>query len=356
MNILTRIWVWLTGRSAQPAFPHLYWMLNSSWISQAVYVAARLDIAERLRGGPLSVTELAQQCQAEETPLLQVLRALAGFGVFRQDDAGRFALTPQAEPLLHDAPHSVHAYAILYGEQLYGAAGRMVRQVQTGEPAFKLHFGESIWDFYKNHDKEAETFDRFMSFATDDHNKYIVSAGTFSQYKHVVDVGAGRGSLLSAVLKANPRLKGTWFDRQEVLPEARLRLESEGLAERCDLIAGNFLDEIPSGADLYLIKHVLHDWSDDQTLRIVRNIADTMSENSRLIIVEAVLDPHNGRDGLCKLRDLEQMFWTGGRVRTKVEFENLLKPAGLTISKITRTPIVDVCLIEVVKTRYPSLS
>jgi hypothetical protein len=351
MNWLTRIWNLLAGpkHSAlrQPEYPHLFWLLNSAWLCQAAYVVARLDIAERLRNGPLTAGELAKQCGAQETPLLQVMRALAGYGVFSQDQAGRFAINDQARPLLHDAEFSIHSYALVWGEQLYAACGQMLEQVKTGTTGFSLTFGQPIWDFYRGHPREANTFDTFMSAATDLHVQSITSNYRFTAFRRVADIGAGRGSLLSAVLHSSPHLQGIWYDRPEVLPEATARIQREGLADRCQLVAGSFLEEVPAGADLYLIKHVLHDWEDDMATRIVGNIARAMGQDSTLIIIEAVMDDRDRADGLCKLRDLEQMFWTGGRVRTRADFDRILRPAGLAITKITSTAIVDVRLIEV---------
>ncbi|HTN76077.1 MAG TPA: methyltransferase, partial [Pirellulaceae bacterium] len=326
---------------------HLYWLFNCAWLCQAAHVAARLDIAERLRDGPLTARELAAQCGAQETQLLQVLRALAGFGVFSQDAQGRFRLNAQAEPLLHNAAFSLRSYAIVWGDQLYPAAGQMLEQVRTGKTGFEVAHGQTIWNFYEHHQPESDAFDTFMSDATNLHVRSITQAYRFSQHRRVVDVGAGRGSLITAILKASPDLQGTWYDRPEVLPEAQQRVAREGVSNRCELMPGNFLESVPSGADLYVIKHVLHDWADEPAQRIIGNIAQAMGAGSKMMIIEAVLDERDSVDGLGKMRDLEQMFWTGGRVRTRAEFERILAPSQLTITKITRTPIIDVCLIEI---------
>jgi hypothetical protein len=351
MNTLRRLFARLAGHTRPPRFPHLYWMLNASWLSQAVYVASALDVAERLRAGPLGIDELAARCGARPVPLGQVMRALAGFGVFARDAAGRYALTPAAEPLLHDAPFCIRSYAAVYGEQLHAAAGRMLEQVRDGETGFRKAHGETIWDHYRADPRAADVFDTFMSDATDLHVRSITAAYPFARHRRVVDVGAGRGSLLAAVLRSAPALSGVWYDRPEVLPAARAALERAGLAGRCEFEAGNMLERVPPGADLYLIKHVLHDWADEPAARILAAIAAAMPRDSRLIIIEAVLDERDGVDGLAKLRDLEQMFWTGGRVRSQREFAGILAPAGLEIEAVTRTPIVDVCLLQVARRR-----
>lgn len=343
------LWTWLSrlaGLQRQPTFPHLYWMLNTAWASHAVYVVSSLDVAEHLRHGPLAVEELARRCGAQPVPLGQVMRALAGFGVFHRDAVGRYAINSAARPLLHDSPFCIRSYAAVWGDQLAPAAGRMLAQVRDGDTGFSHAHGRAIWDHYRADPAAADTFDTFMSDATDLHVKSIMAAYPFARHRRVVDVGAGRGSLLTAVLLAAPHLRGVWYDRPEVLPAAREAIETAELSPRCELQSGNFLETVPGGADLYLIKHVLHDWADEPAGRIVGNIAAAMGPESRLLIIEAVLDERDGIDGLAKLRDLEQMFWTGGRVRSRKEFARLLDPVGLEIDSVTRTPIVDVCLIR----------
>jgi len=348
------LWRWLSrmaGYQRQPRFPHLYWMLNTAWVSHAVYVVSKLDVAEHLRKGPLSIEELSVRCGAVPAQLGQVMRALAGFGVFRRDALGRYALNAAARPLLYDAPFCIRSYAAVWGEQLAPAACRMLDQVRDGRTGYAHAHGHTIWDHYRSDPAAADTFDTFMSEATDLHVKSITAAYPFARHRRVVDVGAGRGSLLTAVLQAAPQLRGVWYDRPEVLPAAAEAIERAGLQNRCELTPGSFLEAVPGGADLYLIKHVLHDWADEPAGRILANIAAAMGEESRLLIVEAVLDDRDGRDGLAKLRDLEQMFWTGGRVRSRSEFDRLLAPVGLEIESLTPTPIVDVCLLGVRRKR-----
>lgn len=351
MTWLRRLVARFAGHTRPPRFPHLYWMLNAGWLSQAVYVASALDVAEQLRAGPLGIDELAARCGARPVPLGQVMRALAGFGVFARDAAGRYSLTPAAEPLLHDAPFCIRSYAAVFGEQLYSAAGRMLEQVREGATGFEKAHGAPIWEHYRADTRAGDVFDTFMNDATDLHVRSIAAAYPFHRHQRVVDVGAGRGSLLAAVLQSAPALSGVWCDRPEVLPAARAALELAGVAGRCTFEPGNMLERVPAGADLYLIKHVLHDWADESAARILTAIAEALSRDARLIIIEAVLDEHHGVDGLTKLRDLEQMFWTGGRVRSEREFTALLAPAGLEIDAVTRTPIVDVCLLQVARRR-----
>ena len=202
MNWFLRQLLRWTGNQSQPKFPHLYWLLNCSWLCQAVYVAAKLDIAELLRAGPQSASELAAKCGAQEVQLMQVLRALAGFGIFSQDSQGRFALNSQSSPLLRDADFSIHSYATVWGEHLGPAASKMLEQVRTGKSGFELAHGKPIWEFYRDHPDASDAFDTFMSDASDLHSSSIVRTYRFSQHQCIADIGAGRGSLISSILKS----------------------------------------------------------------------------------------------------------------------------------------------------------
>lgn len=336
---------WLASRSRPPEPPHIYWIFNAAWLAQAAYVAAALDVAEVLRERPLSIEQLADRCGARPGPLGQVMRALAGFGVFSRCEDGRWALNSAALPLLADADFSVKSYAAVWGEQLYASAGRMLQQVREGVTGFEQVHGRTIWDHYRHAAVDADRFDTFMSDATTLHVRSILEVYPFARHARVVDVGAGRGRLLAAVLAATPTLRGVWYDRPELLDAATALLTAAGVDDRCERVAGDFLREVPGGADLYLIKHVLHDWPDALAVEILQNIAAAMDTGARLLVIEAVPSEADGQDGLAKLRDLEQMVWTGGRVRSRREFETLLQKAGLVIESLTPTAITDACVL-----------
>ena len=346
MSFLHRWIARLKNRPNQPVFPGTHWMMNTAWLCQAVYVVAKLDVAERLRHGPLAIDGLAAACDVQTVPLLQVMRALAGFGIFTVTADGRWALNAEARRLLGDDPLSVRPYALVCGEQLWSAAGRMLEQLRTGRTGFEHAHGAPIWSHYAATPKDADVFDTFMSAVTDIHVRWLTAAYPFARHHRVVDVGAGRGRLLSAMLATAPNLHGVWYDRAEVLPAARVLLAEAGVAARCEFVPGSFLERVPPGADLYVIKHVLHD---EPAGAILKNIAAAMEPSSRLLVIEGLLDERSGRGGLAKIRDLEQMFWTGGRVRSQAEFSGLLAPAGLEIVGVVDTPIADMSLIHVRK-------
>jgi hypothetical protein len=188
-----------------------------------------------------------------------------------------------------------------------------------------------------------------MSAVTEWQQENIVGAIDFSPYRCVVDVGGGCGGLLARILQANPHLQGTVFDQPHIRERASARIQEEKLQSRCTFVGGNFLEEVVQGADLYIIKHVLHDWADPDVVTILRNISRAMPEDSTLIIIEAVMNDANCVDRIVKMRDIEQMIWSGGKVRTESEFVSLAGKAGLRLSEIMRTQVVDVCLIKCYK-------
>lgn len=349
---MNRLRTWLTrllGHNQQPVYPAPYWLMSCAWLCPAVYVVAKLEVADRLRDGPLALERLAAECGVQAVPLRQVMRALAGFGIFTVDHQGRFELNAHSRRLLRDDPDSVRPYSLVCGEQLWPAASRLLEQLQTGRTGFEIAHGSPIWEHYARNPSDADVFDTFMSAATDAHVRRLATAYPFARHRRVVDVGAGRGSLLRAILTVAPRSYGIWYDRAEVLPAAEEHMTAAGLASRCEFRAGSFLEHVPGGADLYVIKHVLHDWPDEPAGTILGNIAAAMATDSTLLIVEALLDERPGGDGLVKVRDLEQMFWTGGRVRSREDFSRILEPVGLAIDSVARTPIADMCLIRVRK-------
>jgi hypothetical protein len=193
-------------------------------------------------------------------------------------------------------------------------------------------------------------FDELMSAATAFHVDAILDAWDFGGSHRVVDVGAQRGVLLGAVLARYPSVRGVWFDRAEELPAGREGLEGRGLSRRCEFVVGSFFDEVPSGGDLYVLKHVLHDWPDPSVATILANVARAMPREASLLIIEGVLDAADPSDGPCLLRDLEQMAWTGGRLRTRKELEALLETAGLRGLQLRRTPIPDLRLLHARRT------
>src|ERR687886_2700100 len=225
------------------------------FISRAICVVARLGIVDLLKDGPLDTESLAAAAGVHAPSLYRVLRALASVGIFAEAADGRFGLTPRAEPLRSDAPDSIRAYILLLGEQWYsGPADHLLHSVQTGRPAFEQVHGADFFTFLARDPGATAVFDAAMTSRSVQENEAIASAYNFAGLGTVVDVGGGHGSLMAAILRANPGLRGVLFDRPQVVAEARRRLEAAGLGGRCEVVGGDFFASVPVGGDAYLLK------------------------------------------------------------------------------------------------------
>jgi len=176
-------------------------------------------------------------------------------------------------------------------------------------------------------------------------SRALVRAGVFAD---VVDVGGGNGSLISAVLRANPAMQGTLFDLPHVADAGRRQLEKAGLANRCEVIAGSFLESVPSGGDAYMLKWILHDWNDEQSVAILRNCHRAMGPSGKVLLVESVI-PGRNEPFFHKFMDLNMMVMNGGRERTIEEYRQILGTAGFGLGKVIQAP-AELAVIEGVRT------
>ncbi len=312
-------------------------MISGFWISRAIYVAAKLGIADHLRDGHRTFDELAAATGTHAPSLYRVLRALASVGVFTEDEKRRFALTPLAETLRTDVPDSLRAFATVeLGEEHYPAWGELLHSVKTGEIAFDRAFGMPVWNFFEQNPENAKTFNDAMTGFTLAVNDTVLSSYDFSSIGKIVDVGGGHGSLIASILKANPKMTGVLFDAPPVIEGARHRIRDEGIAERCEAVAGDFFESVPSGGDAYIVKWIIHDWDDERSVSILRNCHRAMAENGRLLLVEAVV-PHGSEPHFSKYMDLNMLVMTGGRERTEDEYRALLKASGFRLTRIIPT-------------------
>jgi len=311
-------------------------MLTGSWVTQALYVAAKLGIADLVEHGPRTATELAAATGAQASTLHRLLRALAGLGVFVEDPARRFALTPLAERLLSNRPDSQRSMAILLGEERYRAWGELLDCVQSGEPAFPRLYGMRSFEYLSAHPEQARVFDEAMVGVHGRETAAMLAAYDFATMHTLADIGGGNGSLLIATLTQHPHLRGLLFDLPGVIERARPQIVAAGLAERCELVSGSFFDEVPSGADAYLARHIVHDWSDHDALAILRNVCNAMSPTARLLLVEGVI-PADNEPSFTKFLDLNMLVMHGGLERTAAEYGELLGNAGLRLDRIIPT-------------------
>src|SRR5512133_2267272 len=262
-------------------------LTNGYQVTQAIHVAATLGIADLLRDGPRDSDALAQETATHAPSLHRVLRALASVGVLHEGDDGRFALTAIGECLRSDAAEPVGAWAAFVGRPYHWQAwGALLHGVRTGESPFHEVHGTDAWGYRAAHPEEGAIFDAAMTDIMRRANAHLLAAYDFGRFATVVDVGGGRGAFLGAVLDANPGTRGILFDQPHVV-------EGAVVGERCEVIGGSFFDAVPEGADAYLLKAVLHDWDDDDAVRILRRCRDAIAPGGALLVVERELGAPN---------------------------------------------------------------
>lgn len=319
-----------------PATAEMLSMIQGFWVSRAICVVAELGIPDLLKDGSRTSEELALAIGAHASSLHRLMRALASVGLFTEGDRQRFELTPLGDTLASDVPGSLHPLAAeVLGRSHYDAWGQLLYSVKTGTTAFDHVFGMSRWKYNAEHPKEAKAFDAAMASFNSIIADSVVASYDFSSCGTVVDVGGGNGSLLAAILKAYPRLCGVLADLPHVLHGAQRRLATQGVAERCEVVAADFFTSVPRG-DTHLLKWIIHDWDDQQAEAILKNCRAAMKTGGRLLLVESIVEPLNGTS-LAKFMDLAMLVMTGGRERTEPEYRDLLSRAGLKIKKVIST-------------------
>jgi O-methyltransferase domain/Dimerisation domain len=316
-------------------------------VSQAIHVAVVLGISDLLADGPLAVAELAERTGSHERSLYRLLRALATAGVYEELDGQRFRSTPVGEELRTDAAESAAGQAAFIGRPAYWQAwSSLLHSVRTGENAFRAVHGQDVWAFRREHPDEGAACDNAMTSMSRAVAAASLDAYDFGRFASVVDVGGGRGALLAAILRRWPDLQGVLFDQPHVVAEAPSLLDSVGVAERCRIVTGSFFDAVPTGGEAYVLKSIVHDWSDAEAIAILRNCRRAMPSGATLLIVERVIPgPNEGFD--ATFSDLNMLVSPGGQERTLDEFAALLSAADLRLTRAIPTAS-EVTLIEAV--------
>lgn len=331
-----------------PADAYLMQLAFGPLLTQALYVVAKLGVADLLAEKPLPVSELAARTDTHERALYRVLRSLASVGVFEETDPKVFALTPYAEPLRSDAPNSLRNGAIFMGEEWHWRVwGNMLYSVRTGKPAWGHVHGAEVFDHLAENQEWAEIFNRAMTDGSAGTAPVVVESYDFSSFRTITDIAGGHGYLLAQILKANPNLKGILFDVPSVIAGASAMLEKEGVATRIEKVSGDFFTSVPSGSDAYMMKHIIHDWDDERSIKILKSIRKAMPDHGKVLIIETVV-PAGSEPHYSKLLDLEMLTSPGGLERTPEEYKELLSAADLRLARIiaTQSPY---SIIEAVK-------
>ena len=307
---------------------------------------ATLGVADCLAEEPRTIDDLAESLDVHPESLYRIMRALASVGVFHELDDRQFALTPVGECLRAAAAEPVGGYAAYIGrDPQWRAWGGLLDAIRTGETAFRNVHGCSTWEYRARHPSEGAIFDRAMTDLTRRVNGTIVETYDFGRFSQIVDVGGGRGALLAAILARQPAASGVLFDLPPVVAQSEPVLAH--VAERCQVRGGDFfVDALPTEADAYVLKTVLHDWDDRDALRILRACRAAANDGAALLIIEWDLGPRNGaRD--AKLTDLGMLVGTGGRVRSADQHAALLGQTGFRFERTVPTAI-GYCVIEAI--------
>lgn len=310
----------------------LQFMIHGYRLTQALYVAASLGVADLLGDGPKTADELAAATGANSDALYRVLRALASVGVFAETSEGRFTLTPMAALLRQDHPASLRGMILYAGDEPYRAWGALLPGVMTGDNPFEQVFGAQHFQYLAQHPASNEAFNQAMSASSRQAAMAIVAAYDFAAAGKVVDIAGGQGVLLAAILRAYPALHGVLFDQPHVVADAMPLLEAAGVADRCELASGDFFAAVPPG-DTYTLRHILHDWDDDHCIAILRSCVQALAPGGRVLAIESVIEPGNGPSP-AKFLDLMMFVMNGGRERTAEEYRRLFAAAGLTLTRI----------------------
>lgn len=325
-----------TSMSAAQAIDDI---LIKARLQQAMSVAASLGVPDTLADGPRRVGEIAEAIGAHEGALYRLLATLAAGGILHEGDDRQFELTEVGALLRSDVPGSKRDWAILNGKAYVRESwSNLEHTIRTGENAFAALHGETVWSWRASRPDERANFDRAMADRTGTEARAVAEAFDFGPLGSLVDVGGGTGSLLAAILRRHPGLRGTLFDQPDVAGSEATRalLEREGVADRCATVGGSFFDSVPAGAGGYILKSILHDWEDSDSIRILRAIHEASLPTSRLCVVEVVLGGPN-EDLADRILDLHMLVMPGGRERSEEEWRSLFQRGGWQLAEVRPT-------------------
>ena len=308
--------------------------------SQVIHVAARLGVADHLQDGAKTSEELATATGTHAPSLRRLLRALTCVGVLVEADPGLFALTPLGASLRSEAPDSARSLAMLFcDDSVWRSWGDLYHSVKTGETAFERIVGMGSFEYFARNPELSATFNEAMAEDTRNVAPGVVAGYDFSLFGTLVDVGGGSGTLIAAILKATPGLRGILFDTPAGIRAAPRNLNDSEIAYRCRVVAGDFFESVPGGGDAYILKSVIHDWNDERAADILRNCRGAMPRHGRLLLVEPVLPARVESAEITGvvMSDLNMLVCAGGRERTETEFRELFAATGFEVTGITPT-------------------
>jgi SAM-dependent methyltransferase len=311
-------------------------MIRGYWISQIVGTLAQLGIPDHLAHGPMEAGEIARLIACDADATYRLLRASKAAGLVVATSDGRFGLSQLGEKLRSDVPGSMRDSAnALTAPGHWLPWGRLIHAVRKGRCQTLETLGTELFQYYSDHPAESCAFTGAMSSSSAQVANEIATVLDTSGAKRVVDVGGASGTLIAALLLRNPLLEGTILERADVVPRARAAVAERGLSSRCRVISGDFFVSVPE-ADIFILKYIIHDWDDEQSLLILSNCARALRQKGRVVLVELIV-PEDDRPSWAPLMDLNMLAVLPGRERTAREYRDLLDRAGLRLDRITPT-------------------
>jgi len=312
-------------------------LINCVWMSQAICVAAELGIADLLSDGPRQVDALARASGAHAPSLGRLMRGLTAIGLCRECDDGCFALTSTGALLRADAADSLRSWALWSGRCLWPLWGRLLDTVRSGHTARKLIGGTDDFGHLEGDGAVAEMFNRAMTDLTHFAAGDVARLYDFSWAQRIVDIGGGHGGLIAEILRAHPQARGVVYDLPHAMDGVHARSVTADVASRCEFVAGSFFESVPFGADVYVLKSIIHDWDDDRSTEILRNCRRAIAPNGKLLLIERIMPerfescvPHR----ILARADLTMLIGVSGRERTEPEFHALLNTSGFRLTRI----------------------
>lgn len=313
--------------------------ITGYWISQLVFVAAKLGIADQLAKGPLTAEVLAKRVGANGPYLRRTLRALASVGVFAEDPDGRFRLTPLAQNLRSNRPGSLRDFALMMVDDYHWQAwGALEYGINSGACAFEHVHGVPTFAYLQQHPEKGRQFSASMASISGGENAAITRAYPFGGLSTLVDIGGAHGHLLATILRRHRKLKGVLYDMPQVVTGAARSgfVTAQDVRDRCRIEGGDFFKSVPAGADGYIMKYIMHDWDDEHCVRILNHCRTAMTPGGSVLVVDCVIPRGNG-PYWGKLLDVNMMVGLHGKERTREEFRDLFAGAGLRLKRVVPT-------------------
>lgn len=305
------------------------------WVARGLYTAVKLEIADHLNEGSKSIEELAVLSHSNPDSLHRLLQMLAGYDIFEELSPGVFANTNASRLLVSTEPDSLNALSRFYGEEIHQSLSQIAPSIQSGTPAFNIAFKQPVFSYFKDNPDSAALFQQAMKEKTKAVIDSTLQNYDFGKFNTFCDVGGGYGQFIQAILEKHPKASGMVFELPEVIGKVRMQnpcLESD----RFKLVAGDFFENVPQGNDVYLLKSVIHDWDDAKAEQILKNCREAMRPDSRLLLIEVVLQPHE-KLSYAHCMDFLMMAITGGKERSVAAMTQLLEKSGFSVIQIHPT-------------------